>query len=278
MSLNFNTYFDFNSRELVDYFDDLPFWAAPFGIRLLENVKIKKNITALDIGFGTGFPLTELAMRLGNSSKVYGLDPWDAAIDRAKRKIEYYGISNINIIKGVAENIPLNDNYIDLIVSNNGINNVSNLEKVLSECSRVVKAGGQFIQTMNTEGTMMEFYKILSDIFERRGMFIEKAAVQKHIYEKRKPMDELCALLEKNSLKIQNIIEDQFDYRFADASAMFDYFFFRLAFIDSWIKLIPESLRADIFSEIKIQIDRVVGDQGCFKLTIPFVVIDSLKA
>ena len=62
--------------------DDFPLWSAPFGLMLLNHIRLKPKIEALDIGFGSGFPLLELAQRLGNSSTVYGIDPDKAAHER----------------------------------------------------------------------------------------------------------------------------------------------------------------------------------------------------
>ena len=163
-----NSKFDLNSDELIEVFDEVPFWAAPFGLKLIDKVVLRKGIKALDIGFGAGFPLTELAMRLGNTCTVYGIDPWAAAIKRTRKKLAIYGIENVEIIEGVAESIPLPSDSIDLIVSNNGINNVEDLEKVLSECSRIIKQGGQFILTMNLNNTMLEFYDILEIVISHK--------------------------------------------------------------------------------------------------------------
>jgi ubiquinone/menaquinone biosynthesis C-methylase UbiE len=112
----------------------------------LESINYRENISAIDIGFGAGFPLIELAMRLGEGSIIYGIDPWKAAIERALEKISFYGIPNITLIEGVAESIPLENDSIDLIVSNNGINNVGNIDQVLGECSRILKKDGQYIR------------------------------------------------------------------------------------------------------------------------------------
>ncbi len=106
---------------------------------------MRKNIKVLDIGFGTGFPILEVALRLGSTCKVYGIDPWKPAIDRARFKMKQYGINNVELIEGKAENIPLPDNSIDLIMSNNGINNVEDINKVFSECKRIAKRGAQFV-------------------------------------------------------------------------------------------------------------------------------------
>src|SRR4030042_7101490 len=90
--------FNLDDKETVSIIDELPLWSAPFGFKLLDMIKLRKNITALDIGFGLGFPLLEVAQRLGNSSKVYGIDPWKAAIERAQRKINILGLTNIELI------------------------------------------------------------------------------------------------------------------------------------------------------------------------------------
>ena len=45
-------------------------------------------MTVLDVGFGTGFPLLELAQRLGKSATIYGIDPWEAAHERTHLKMD----------------------------------------------------------------------------------------------------------------------------------------------------------------------------------------------
>ena len=54
-------------------YDELPFWSAPFGLVLLDTVRLRKTIRVLDIGCGGGFPMLELAGRLDTGSHVFGL-------------------------------------------------------------------------------------------------------------------------------------------------------------------------------------------------------------
>lgn len=271
------TTFDFNSDELIELFDELPFWAAPFGLRLLENVRMTKNSTVLDIGFGAGFPLTELAMRFGKSSKVYGIDPWEAAIKRAEKKLAFYGIDNVEIIRGVAEDIPLANESVDLITSNNGLNNVSDLNKALDECSRIMKSGGQFIQTMNLNETMVEFYDIMEEVLIERAMKTEIDTMKNHIYTMRRPLEEVIDLVEQKGFSVKKVINDQFSYTFADGSTMLQYYFIRLAFLNSWKNIVPEDKQTEVFEAIENKMNKVANNQGFFKLNIPFVVIDSVK-
>lgn len=277
MNEHLNTNFDFNSDELIEVFDELPFWTAPFGLKLLENIRVRKNCTILDIGFGAGFPLTELAMRFGKSSKVYGIDPWEAAIKRAEKKIAFYGIENVEIIRGVAEDIPLLDNSVDLITSNNGLNNVADLNQTLSECSRIMKGGGQFIQTLNLNTTMIEFYDILEQVLEETGMYAEINTMRNQIYTMRKPLEEWIELVKEHGFSVKKVVNDQFNYTFADGSTMLQYYFIRLAFLSTWKNIVPEDKQTEVFGIIEKRMNKIAEKQGFFKLSIPFVVIDSEK-
>lgn len=268
---------NFELNELINVFDELPLWSAPFGLKLLENINYKQNITALDIGFGAGFPLTEIAMRLGNSSTVYGIDPWKETFQRVNQKIYYYGISNIKLIEGEAESIPLEDNSIDLITSNNGINNVSDIDTVLSECSRILKIGGQFVQTMNLDKTMIEFYNQLENVLAEMKLYKEIELMYKHIKQKRPPLHDFLGLMQKHNFIVNDVVEDEFCYKFADATAMFNHYFIRLAFMESWIKLLPLGKVEQIFDTIESRLNEQAKETGGIKLSIPFVLINAIK-
>jgi Methylase involved in ubiquinone/menaquinone biosynthesis len=268
---------DFDFTEYVNVSDECSIWSAPFGLKLLDYIDYKQNITVLDIGFGTGFPLTEIALRLGDSSTVYGIDPWTDAIKRANKKIEYYRITNIQIFEGVAESIPLKDKSVDLIVSNNGINNVSDINQVISECSRIIKSGGQFVQTMNLDKSMFEFYGQLEKVLSDLGMNTEIELMRQHIYQKRRPINEIISIIQSHGFIIKDLEHDQFNYKFSNGSAMLNHYFIRLAFMDSWIKILPKNKLEQIFDTIEMRLNDQAQMLGGIKLTIPFVLINAIK-
>jgi arsenite methyltransferase len=262
---------------MSELFDELPLWSAPFGLKLLDYVNYKPGITALDIGCGAGFPLLELAMRLGNTSKVYGIDPDAEALSKAGSKAETFGIENIHLLKGFAEEIPLVDRSIDVIVSNNGINNVSDLNRVMAECARVIKPGGQFVLSQNLNKTMHEFYDQLKEVLKELRMYHELELVKRHIYEKRRPLDEVIALLEHHGFIINDLEQDAFSYQFADAAAMFSHHFIRTSFMPSWISLLPADKAADIMEIVAFRLDERAHETGSLQLSIPFAVINTEK-
>jgi ubiquinone/menaquinone biosynthesis C-methylase UbiE len=268
---------DFDLIEFVNVYDECSIWSAPFGLKLLDYIDYKPNISALDIGFGTGFPLTEIALRLGESSTIYGIDPWTDAIIRANKKIEYYRITNIKIFEGVAESIPLKDNSVDLIVSNNGINNVSDINQVISECSRIIKSGGQFVQTMNLDKSMFEFYGQLEKVLSDLSMSTEIELMRQHIYEKRRPLDEMISMIQNHGFIIKDLEHDQFNYKFSNGTAMLNHYFIRLAFMDSWIKILPKNKLEQIFDTIEMRLNDQAKMLGGIKLSIPYVLINAIK-
>lgn len=274
MTTYLKTDWDTDNKELVDLYDELPLWAAPFGLQLLEGIEYRKGIQALDVGFGAGFPLTELAMRLGNSSKVYGIDPWEAAVDRAERKIAFYDIKNVELIRGLCEAIPLIDDSMDLVVSNNGFNNVSDLNQSLSECARVLKSGGQFIQAMNLNTSMMEFYSAMEEILTRVELEQSIISMREHIDKKRKPLEQYLLQLESHGFLVKKVKQDLFEYRFVDGSTMLNHYFIRLAFIAAWKELVPENRQEKVFALIEKELNTRAAKEGGLKLTVPFAVID----
>ncbi len=65
LSYNFN-----DNEEFISTWDELPLWSASFGLLLLKHLELKPKLKVIDLGSGTGFPLMELAARLGESSKL----------------------------------------------------------------------------------------------------------------------------------------------------------------------------------------------------------------
>lgn len=268
---------DFDFDHYIDVADECSIWSAPFGLKLLDHVNYRTHISVLDIGFGMGFPLTELALRLGNSCTVYGIDPWKQAFTRVNKKIDYYRLKNIRLIEGVAESIPLSTDSIDLITSNNGINNVSDIDQVLKECARIIKQGGQFVQTLNTDLSMFEFYHQLELVLSELDMLKEIELMHQHISKKRPPIDHFIKRMEHNGFIIQAVDHDQFNYKFADGTALLNHYFIRLAFMGSWIHLLPAEKTEQIFETIELRLNDIAKKSGNIKLSIPFVLINATK-
>ena len=274
MTKYLNHHFDADDPNLISVIDELPLWSAPFGLRLLETVKLRKNMKVLDIGCGLGFPLIELSQRLGSSSKVYGIDPWQRALERARLKAKVYQISNVEIIEGNAEKTPFDNDFFDLIVSNNGINNVDDMQQTLKECFRISKSGSQMVFTLNLEDTMMEFYDVFEEALYDEGLHSEIDKMKEQIYSKRKPLEEIKFLVTASGFSIIDIIHDVFNIKFVDGSSMFNHYLIKYWFLPGWKDILNEEDRVSIFGKIEKKLNKHADIKGEISLTIPFVTID----
>jgi arsenite methyltransferase len=258
-------------------YDETPIWSAPFGLTLLDTVKLASGINILDIGSGGGFPMIELAERFGESCQVYGLDPSDDTNTMIIEKIRLKEIRNASIIKGVVENIPFENEFFGLITSNNGLNNIKDVQKALEECYRVAKAKTQMVLTMNLPHTMVEFYEVFEHVLEEQGMIDTIEKMKEHIYEKRKPVEYWKELILEAGFSIKTINVDGFKYRYANGTTFFKHYFIREAFMKPWKTIIPKKSTSMVFEQIENRLNRIAGERGELVMSVPFVCFDCLK-
>lgn len=100
--------------------------------------------TVLDLGSGGGIDVLLSAKRVGPTGKAYGLDMTDAMLALARDNQRKSGVENVEFLKGEIEQIPLPDNFVDVIISNCVINLSADKDRVLREACRVLKPGGRF--------------------------------------------------------------------------------------------------------------------------------------
>jgi arsenite methyltransferase len=258
-------------------YDELPLWSAPFGMALLATIRLKRGMNILDIGSGSGFPMLEIADRAGASCRLYGVDPSDDAILMINQKIEGKGIRNVQIEKGYGEQLPFEDNFFHLIVSNNGINNVADQKKALGECFRVAEKGAQMVITVNLPETMFEFYEVFEKVLHAHDMHEEIKKMKDHIYEKRKPVEYLKDLIEKAGFTVKDMKLDRFKYRYSDGTTFFNHYLIRNYFSPSWFSIVPGSSQKTIFAKIEDELNEIAREKGELVMTMPYVCIDSTK-
>lgn len=104
---------------------------------------IKNGDIVLDLGCGAGFDVFLAAKKTGNGGKVIGIDITEEMIDKAKKNAKKYNYANVEFILGDIENLPLENNTIDIVISNCVINLAPDKLKVFAETCRVLKSGGK---------------------------------------------------------------------------------------------------------------------------------------
>ena len=172
---------DWDDPANVTVYDELPLWSAMAGLLLFEELPLRQGTRVLDLGPGTGFPLLDLAERLGPGSSVTGLDPWRPALGRALAKQRTWGVTNARLVSGDGAAMPFAGEAFDLIVSNLGLNNFADAAAAMRECARVLRPGGTVALTTNLRGHMREFYAAFESTLTAAGLATAIAALQTHV-------------------------------------------------------------------------------------------------
>lgn len=269
---------DLQDAENVSLFDETTLWSAMFGLMLFEQMPFRKNEKILDVGFGTGFPLVDLAQRVGSTCSVVGIDPWAPAVERARKKAEYQNARNVSMVLGSAERMPFPDAEFDLIVSNLGLNNFQNPQAAMRECRRVSKPGSRLVLTTNLSGHMTEFYDLFLKLASEHGLPSLCADIQADV-ARRSTIESLTSLLEDNNYRVVRVHREERKIRFSDGAAFFNHYFVRASFIGSWKKIVFDHMGVDegrqFFARLERRLNKIAEQDDVLSMTIPMAYLEA---
>lgn len=104
---------------------------------------IQAGEVVLDIGSGAGMDSFIAASLVGPTGRAIGLDMTDAMLEKATAWQQRLGLRQLEFRKGLAEEIPLDDASVDVVISNGVINLAPDKARVFREIHRVMKPGGR---------------------------------------------------------------------------------------------------------------------------------------
>ena len=131
-----------------------------------EFAKIKTGDTVIDLGSGAGNDAFVARSVVGETGKVIGVDFTSKMIARARTNAEKLKYSNVEFRLGDLEDLPVNENVADVVVSNCVFNLVPNKAKAFRETFRVLKPGGHFsISDIVIEGTLPDELKKAAEMY-----------------------------------------------------------------------------------------------------------------
>jgi arsenite methyltransferase len=120
--------------------------ASPFALRTLT-----KGERVIDVGSGAGFDSFIAAHQVGPSGKVVGVDTTEEMLAKSRSTAETLKLSHVEFREGIAENLPVEDKWADVVISNGVINLCADKKATFSEIFRVLRPGGhlQFADIAN---------------------------------------------------------------------------------------------------------------------------------
>ena len=112
--------------------------------KAIEHTDVSPGDVCLDLGSGRGTDVLRMAEAAGPNGFAYGIDISDGMLEKARNTADMLGVKNVGFIKSELEKLPLENNSVNLVISNCTINHASDKIKVWSEIYRVLKPGGFF--------------------------------------------------------------------------------------------------------------------------------------
>jgi len=131
-----------------------------------EFANIKPGNTVVDLGSGTGNDVFVARAIVGDDGKVIGIDMTEDMITKANLNKNKLGYTNVEFKLGDIENMPVENNTADVVVSNCVLNLVPDKEKAFLEIYRIIKPGGHFcVSDIVIKGDLPERIKKSAEMY-----------------------------------------------------------------------------------------------------------------
>jgi len=144
---------------------------APFARKIVERLApLESDATIVDLGVGPGLLSIELH-KLWPQAKIIGVDPSDEMLNIARKNADEAGVSNFETRLGKAEEMPIESNSVDLVVSQSSLHEWENPQKGISEVFRVLKPGGSLILKDYNRAWLSDWKRKLFGFFHHLDMF-----------------------------------------------------------------------------------------------------------
>lgn len=111
--------------------------ANPISLRAL-----RKGERVVDVGSGAGFDCFVAAHHVGPSGRVVGVDMTEEMLAKAQMTAATLAANHLEFRQGLAENLPVEDSWADVVISNGVINLCADKQAVFREIYRVLRPGG----------------------------------------------------------------------------------------------------------------------------------------
>jgi arsenite methyltransferase len=118
----------------------------PFSLRRLE-----PGERVVDVGSGAGFDSFHAAWQVGDTGQVVGVDMIPEMLKKSRETAEALDLRRVEFREGLAEQLPVEDSWADVVISNGVINLCADKRAVFEEIHRVLRPGGwlQFADIAN---------------------------------------------------------------------------------------------------------------------------------
>jgi arsenite methyltransferase len=105
--------------------------------------ELRPGERVVDVGCGAGIDSLIAARKAGPDGQVIGVDMTPSMLEKARQGAKEAGLRNVEFREGYAEELPVEDGWADVVISNGVLNLMPDKAAALEEMSRVLKPNGR---------------------------------------------------------------------------------------------------------------------------------------
>lgn len=132
----------YDDHQLAQIPDVARRWALGVG-NPIRHADLTAGEDVVDLGCGAGLDSLLAASSVAPGGTVTGVDFLDAMIRRSRRNAEITGCDNVSFVQAEIDRLPLDDDSVDVVISNGTINLAARKSRVFAEAKRVLRPGGR---------------------------------------------------------------------------------------------------------------------------------------
>jgi SAM-dependent methyltransferase len=139
---------------------------------------LKEGEIVLDLGSGAGFDCFLASNKVGASGKVIGVDMTPEMLEKARENALKGNYRNVEFRLGEIDNLPVADNFVDIVISNCVINLTPDKKRVFEEAYRAIKSGGRIMISDIVLLKKLDLPDAVIDILEAYGSCVTGAIIK----------------------------------------------------------------------------------------------------
>lgn len=274
--------YDLNATGVAELYDAVvvPAFSKPFGELLLSQLLVvprPSGAQVLDVACGTGYPTLDIARFLGSDADVAGIDTWQSAIERGRRRAGDQWLRNVTFLQGDIAHSTLPEEHFDLITCNLGYTSFADRGRAIAVMTRLTRAGGSILLTTPLQTAFREFIDLYHVILSELQLTTCVDALVA-LVKGRPTVASTRAALERTGLVIEREVTDRVTLRFVDAHDFLTSPIIALGFMVGWRAIVPDiALRRLVFNEVERRLDARASEQGGLTFEVPMLCLGARR-
>ena len=131
-----------------------------------DHAGLEPGQTVVDLGSGAGLDAFVARRVVGETGRIVGVDFVPEMVEKARANADKLGLENVEFVEGDIEDLPLDDETADVVLSNCVLNLVPDTVQAFAEMYRVLRPGGHFcVSDIVTDGPLPEAVRRSAELY-----------------------------------------------------------------------------------------------------------------